>query len=82
MALTDRIEYDSITILLDGQMQVRRSRVVVDNDGVTEVMRTYFRVVLTPGQNIAAYPARVQSLCNFVWTPAIIAAWQVAHPGQ
>jgi hypothetical protein len=80
MPLTDRIDYDSITIKLDGQMEVRRSRIILDLDGVTEIARNYFRVVLFPGQNVSAYPARVQALCNFVWTPAVIAAWQAAHP--
>lgn len=83
MALTDRIEYDSITILVDGRMQVRRARVVVDTDGVTEVSRTFFRAVLEPGQNVSAYPAKVQALANFVWTPAVIAAyaaWKAAQP--
>ena len=79
MALTDAIHFDSITILEDGQLQVRRSRVILDN-GV-EVTRSYFRVVLVPGQDVTAYPPRVQALCGFVWTPAVIAAYQAAHPG-
>lgn len=82
MALTERTDYDAITILLDGQMQVRRSRIVVDNDGVTEVARNYFRIVLEPGQDVTAYPARVRALCGFVWTPAVVAAYQAAKAAR
>lgn len=81
MALTERTEYDSITILLDGQMQVRRSRVIIDDDG-TEIARRYFRTVLVPGQDVTFYPARLRNLCAFVWTPAVIAAYQAAQAAQ
>lgn len=80
MPLSERTDYDAITILMDGQLQVRRSRVVLDNDGVTEVARSYFRTVLVPGQDVTAYPPKVRALCAFVWTPAVIAAYQAAHP--
>lgn len=82
MALSEKTEYDAITILLDGQLQVRRSRIVVDNDGTTEIARTYFRTVLEPGQDVTTYPARVKALCNFVWTPQVIAAYQAAKAAR
>jgi hypothetical protein len=78
--MAERLEYDSLTILLDGQIQVRRSRVFLEADGVTEAARSYFRTVLVPGQDVTSYPARVQALCGFVWTPAVIAAYRAAHP--
>jgi hypothetical protein len=82
MAITDRITYDSITLLEDGQLQVRRSRVILDNDGVTEVARTHFRTVLVPGQDVSMYPARVRALCEFVWTPQVIAAFLAAQEAR
>jgi hypothetical protein len=61
---------------------VRRSRVVIDNDGTTEVARTNFRTVLEPGQDVTSYPPRVRALCAFVWTPAVIAAYQAAKAAR
>jgi hypothetical protein len=81
MAITDKIVYDSITILEDGQMQVRRTRVILDTD-LSEVSRTFFRTVLEPGQDVASYPARVRALCAFVWTPAVIAAYEAAKAAR
>lgn len=81
MAISERTEYDVITILADGQIQVRRARVIIDNDG-TEVARTFWRAVLEPGQNVSAYPARVQALCNFIWTPAVVAAYLAAKAAR
>lgn len=78
MAITDKIVYDAITILEDGQLLLRRCRIIIDDDGVTEVNRTFFRSVLEPGQDTTVFPARIRMLANFVWTPAIIAAYQAA----
>ena len=82
MALTEKTVYDSLTILEDGQIMVRRARVVLDNDGVTEVSRTFWRAVLEPGQDVTSYPARVRALCGFVWTPAVIAAYEAAKAAR
>lgn len=78
MALLDKTVYDSITILEDGQIQLRRSRVIIDNDGVSEISRTYFRQVLEPGQDVTGFPPKVRGLCGFVWTPQVIADYQAA----
>lgn len=78
MALTEKTEYDSITILLDGQMMVRKTRIIMDN-GI-EIARNHHRTVLVPGQDVSSYPNKVKNLCAFVWTPAVIAAWNAAHP--
>lgn len=78
MALSEKTEFDSITLLLDGQMSIRRARVILDD--TTEISRTFHREVLVPGQDVSQYPARLKALCGFVWTPAVVAAWQAAHP--
>lgn len=72
MALTQRTVYDSITILEDGQIQLRRARVILDDDGVTEISRQFHREVLEPGQDVATLPGRVRAVCNIVWTPQVI----------
>ena len=73
MALSDRVAYDSITILEDGVMHVRRARIILD-DGA-EVTRQYFRTVLEPGQDVSTYPTRIRNLCAFIWTPAVVSAY-------
>lgn len=82
MALTQKTEYDSITILLDGQIQIRRSRVVIDDDGITEISRTYWRKVLEPGEDVSSFPPRVRAICNFIWTPTVIAAYEAAKAAR
>lgn len=75
MPITERTTYDSITILEDGRMEIRRARVIVDNDGVTEINRGFHRTVLEPGQDVSALPARLRNLCACVWTPAVVTAY-------
>lgn len=73
MAFTSNIEW-YMGIMDDGQIELRRSKVVFE-DG-TEIARNHFREVLVPGQNVAAYPAKVRQIAQVVWTPAVIAAYQ------
>lgn len=81
MALTERLEYDCITILLNGVMQLRTSRVILDND--VEIARTHHRRVLEPDMPLSDVPAgRVRALCNFVWTPQTIADYQAWKAAQ
>ena len=82
MAITDKIVYDSITILEDGQIQLRRSRVILDNDGVTEINRAFHRTVLEPGQDVSTLPVRVRQICNFIWTPQVIADYAAAKAAR
>ena len=85
MALTESIEYDKIEII--GQyktVQVRKAT-VIKKDG-TELTRSYFRYVLTPGTlddsdnlvdtDLSNEPAEVSVICNAVWTTDIKAAWK------
>ena len=85
MALSESIEYDKIEII--GQyktVQVRKAT-VIKKDG-TELTRSYFRYVLTPGTlddsdnlvdtDLSNEPAEVSVICNAVWTTDIKAAWK------
>ena len=76
MVITDRIVYDMMTILEDGQVQLRRARVIMD-DG-TEIHRQFHRQVLEPGQDVTMFPSRVQAVCQTLWTPQVIADYQAA----
>lgn len=70
MALIEKTEFQSITILADGQIQVRRDRVVMD--GEEEIARKPHRWVLEPGQDITTLPTRVQRIANAAWPPEVV----------
>lgn len=68
--LTEQYIFDNITILEDGQIQLRQSRVIY-SDGV-EIARTYHRQVIEPDQDISPIPdVRVQSITNVIWTQKV-----------
>ena len=85
MALTESIEYDKIEVVgIYKAVQVRKAT-VIKKDG-EELTRTYHRYVLQAGAldasdnlvdtDISGEPAKVQSICNAVWTDDIKAAWK------
>ena len=78
MALTERTTVSAMTVLEDGQIEVRRSRRVFDATGL--IGERYHREVLLPGQNISMQPPRVTAICAVVWTPEVIDAFRTAHP--
>lgn len=81
MPLSERFEHDQLTVLLDGQIQARLARVILDNDG-SELTRTFHRQVLEPGQDVSAFPLRVRQLCAFLWTPEVVSAYAVAKAAR
>jgi hypothetical protein len=44
-------------------------------DGV-QLSQTYHRSSLYPGQDLTGVPDRVAAICNAVWTPEVVAAFQ------
>ena len=85
MALAESIEYDKIEVV--GQykaVQVRKKN-VIKKDGV-EIASNFERYVLQAGAldasdnlvdtDISGEPAKVQSICNAVWTDDVKAAWK------
>jgi hypothetical protein len=71
--ITERTTIDNITILEDGQMQVRRAD-IVERDGV-EIARNFHRHVLSPGQDVSAEDERVRMIADVIHTPVVIAAF-------
>jgi hypothetical protein len=63
-------------ILDDGQIEFRRTRVIVD--GTEVIAEKHHRQVLEPGQDVTALPNKVRQICAVVWTPAVIAAYAAA----
>ena len=60
---------DIINPTADGTIEVRK---VTTIDGIN----SYIRWTLMPGQNISEQDPSVQSICNQIWTPFVIAAYQ------
>ena len=75
--LTEQTVISAITILEDGQLQVRRSRRIFDS-GV-QLAEQYHRHVLAPGDETAREDARVRAIANLLWTPAVIQAYRDAQ---
>jgi hypothetical protein len=72
--LNKEVVIDKIEALESRFVQVRKVTRIIE-DGV-ELSRSYHRWALAPGQNIADQDPRVQAICNAVWTPEVVAAYQ------
>ena len=86
MAITKETIADKIETLEDGQVQVRTATVIKE-DG-TELTRSFHRHVLAPSTktgdswgntDISGEEARVQAICNAVWTSVVKTAYQEAQ---
>jgi len=77
MPLTEASIIDSIDVLPDGQIQVRRADVVY-RDGVV-IAKNYHRHVVHPGMNLVNEDPRVVAIANTVHTQAVIKAFQGAN---
>jgi len=77
MALTEDTVIDSIDVLLDGQIQVRRADRIF-RDGV-EVSHTFHRHVVSPGDDLALEDPRVAEIGTVVHTAEVIAAFKAAQ---
>jgi hypothetical protein len=74
MSLTKQTVIDQITITENNIVMYREATSILE-DGV-ELSKTYHRSSLYPGQDLTGVPDRVVAVCNTVWTPEVIAAWQ------
>ena len=89
MAITKTIVADKIETLEDGQVQIRTATVIKEDD--TELTRSFHRHVLVPSiktgdtwgdTDISSEDARVQAICNAVWTSAVKTAYQEAQDAE
>ena len=74
MALTKEVVIDQITVTENGIVLYREATRIME-DGV-QLSQTYHRTSLTPGQDIADQPQKVQDICNAAWTPEAVAAYE------
>ena len=85
MALTEHIEYDRIEVVSALKYIQVRKATIIKKDGV-ELTKTFERHTLECGTldssdnlvdtDISAEPAKVQSICNAVWTTDVKTAYK------
>jgi hypothetical protein len=80
MSITKQTVVDQITVTENGIVLYREATRIIE-DGV-QLTQTYHRSSLTPGQDLTSQPANVVAICNVVWTPEVIAAYQAAQAAQ
>ncbi len=68
---------DQITLTENGIILYREATKIIE-DGV-ELTKTYHRSSLTPGQDLTGQPEKVVAICNTVWIPEVIAAYQAVQ---
>jgi hypothetical protein len=74
--ITKSIITGLISILSDGQIQIRQDTVIIED--TVELSRTYHREVLEPGQDVSDKDQRIQDVCAVVWTPEVVAEFDAA----
>ena len=81
MSLTKTTTVDQITVTENGIVLYREATKIME-DGI-ELSKTFHRSSLIPAQDLTGVPANVVAICNTVWTPAVVAAYQaqVAQQG-
>ena len=77
MALTEDAIVDSIEVLPDGQIQVRKAnRVFRDGE---EISKSYHRHVVAPGDDLSLEDPRVAEIGAVVHTAEVIEAFKAAQ---
>ena len=89
MAITKETVVDKIEILEIGSVQVRAATVIKEDDN--ELNRSFHRHVLEPSvkngdtwedTDISGEDAKVQAICNAVWTDEVKTAYQEMMDAQ
>lgn len=70
--------YDVSRILPDGQMWVKETQWEIEGGEVLE--KKYHRHVISPGDSLVGEHGTVVAVANLIHTPAVVEAFQVAHP--
>ena len=75
--ITKETVVDQITVTENGIVLYREATRIIEDGKV--LTQTYHRSSLTPGQDLTGQPSNVVAICNTVWTPAVISAYQAAQ---
>ena len=74
MSLTKEKVIDQITVTENGTVFYREAtRIIEDSE---QLSLAYHRMCLLPGQSLTDVPANVAAICNVVWTPEVISAYE------
>lgn len=80
MALQQQTVKGKLEILENGVIQVREDTYIIDDTNNSRVFGPrYHRYTLVPGQDVTGELQWIQRICNIVWTPAVIAAYQASQ---
>ena len=72
--ITKETVVDQITVTENGIIMYREAtRIIEDGKLLTQ---TYHRTSLSPGQELTNQPEKVVAICNTVWTPEVVAAFE------
>jgi hypothetical protein len=77
MATHEKTEF-FYTILPDGQIQVRKDRVILDGTSGEELARRPHRFVVEPGQDMGEFSPRLKNICQVIWTEDVKKAYREA----
>lgn len=77
--INKEVVIDKIEVLENNAVSIRQATKIIENG--QEISRSYHRSSFAPGQDISGQDARVQAICNAVWTPEVIAAYQDSRLG-
>ena len=85
MALSESIEYDKIEVVGEYAIVQVREATVIKKDG-KELTRSFHRYILELGTldasdnlvdtDISSQPAKVQAICNAVWTDSLKSSYK------
>lgn len=80
MSLTKETQVDQITVAEQNIVLYREVTRILENG--EEISKKYHRTSLVPGQDLTGQPANVVAICNAVWTPEVISAYQARQTSQ
>ena len=80
MELTKEVVIDQITVLEDGQMQIREVTRIMEDGKL--LSKSYHRHVVTPLDDMSKQDKRVQDVARAVHTPAVKAAFETKRAAQ
>lgn len=78
--ITKETIIDKIEVLENGAVLIRQAIRIME-DGVV-LSSTYHRSSVAPGRDVSDQDPRVQAICNAVWTPEVIAAFEASRQQQ
>lgn len=74
MSLSKQTIVDQITVTENNTILFREVTRIIEDGNV--ISQTYHRSILTPDRDLSDVPEQVVAICNVVWTPEVIAAYQ------